>query len=65
MELSNKLYNDILEIYSPNLNSIQLVKLKQACQKSIEENPDLGYNELLSACKVYLKFIIDFPDLSL
>lgn len=65
MELRDKLYTDVLEIYKPNLNKTQLVKLKQACQKSINDNPDLNYNELLKACEIYLNFITNFPDLSL
>ena len=48
-----------LEGFSP----IQIKKFEYACKKSIIENPDLKFEELLIACKVYLNFIRDFPEL--
>jgi hypothetical protein len=61
MELCDKLFTDVIK-FKPKLNEVQKLKLKQACQKSIDDNPNLSYNEQLKACKVYLNFIIQFPN---
>lgn len=39
----------------------QVSKFRFACSKAILENPNLGFNDLLFACKIYLDIIRDFP----
>ena len=46
MELCDKLFTDVIK-FKPKLNEVQKLKLKQACQKSIDDNPNLSYNEQL------------------
>lgn len=46
-------------------NSEQKAKFKYACEKAVFENPDLDFNELLIACRIYFNFIRDFPELDL
>lgn len=48
-----------------NLTGTQVEKFRFACMKSVKENPDLSFAELRVACKIYLNFILDFPDLDL
>lgn len=59
---SNKLYEALV---SDKLSEIQKEKLNYACKKAILENPQLDYNGWKAACKIYLNFIIDFPDIDL
>ena len=48
-----------------NLNDIQKEKLRYACKKTIIENPELDYNDWKVVAKIYLNFIVDFPELDL
>lgn len=59
---ANKLYETLV---NDKLSEIQKEKLKYACKKTILENPQLDYNGWKTACKIYLNFIIDFPQLDL
>lgn len=43
----------------------QLNKFEFACLKSVKENPDLDFNDLLIACRIYFNFIRDFPTVDL
>ncbi|MCL2290855.1 MAG: hypothetical protein FWC34_09185 [Bacteroidetes bacterium] len=47
------------------LTELQLSKFEFACEKAVEENPNLGFDDLCIACGVYLNFIISFPELDL
>jgi len=47
------------------LTDLQISKFEFACEKAVEENPKLGFNDLCIACRIYLNFIINFPDLDL
>ncbi|TDP60702.1 hypothetical protein [Flavobacterium dankookense] len=60
--ISNKLYETLV---SDKLSEIQKEKLSCACKKAILENPQLDYNGWKIASKIYLNFIIDFPDIDL
>ena len=53
--------NDLIS----DLNSLQLKKFRHACRKAVVENPELEFNELCIAVKVYLNFIREYPDLNL
>ena len=65
MELEEKLYNALLRKRGVQLTAMQDEKFRYACKKAIPENPGLGYDGLLTACNIYLKFILDFPDMDL
>lgn len=47
------------------LSEIQVLKFRYACKKSMLENPNLGFDDLLRACKIYFDMIRDFPDCDL
>jgi hypothetical protein len=47
------------------LSETQINKFKFACEKAVAENPGLGFNDLCIACRVYLNFISDSPDIDL
>ena len=48
-----------------NLTDEQISKFKFACKKAVVDNPKLDFNDLCIACRIYLNFIISFPDLNL
>ena len=58
----NKLYETLV---SDTLSDNQKEKFHYACKKAILENPGLDFNGWKIAAKIYLNFIIDFPDLEL
>lgn len=45
------------------LHPLQVEKFRICCRKAVVENPDLNFNELIGACRVYLYFVKEFPDL--
>jgi hypothetical protein len=47
------------------LTEPQIGKFEFACKKAVEENPNLEFGNLCIACRIYLNFIISFPDLDL
>ncbi len=47
------------------LSTLQIEKFRFACLKSIKENPDLEFDDLLIACRIYLNFIINSPTVDL
>ena len=47
------------------LDKVQIEKFRLACVKAVIENPSLGFGDLCIACRIYLNFIIDFPDIDL
>ncbi len=65
MELEEKLYKEVLAKRGVKLNPVQEEKFRYACMKVIPENPGIGYYDLLTACHIYLNFIINNPDLDL
>lgn len=60
-----KLYEEILKIKNPILNSENDEKLKFACKKAIIENPHLDFSGHLNVVAKYLQLILDFPQLDL
>lgn len=46
-------------------SEIQVSKFRFACSKAVLENPNLGFNDLLIACRIYLGVIREFPDCDL
>jgi hypothetical protein len=63
--LSEQLYVEILTTKKLHLNPVQEGKFRYACEKAILENPGAGFDDLLIACRIYLNFIVDWPDLDL
>lgn len=47
------------------LHPMQVEKFRYACEKAVVENPDLGFNNLIIACRVYLNLIYDLPEIDL
>jgi hypothetical protein len=47
------------------LDDLQLSKFDLACKKAVAENPELNFDELCIAAKIYLNFIREYPDLKL
>lgn len=45
------------------LHSEQEIKMRMACQRAYNDNA--SYDEQLGAAKIYLKLIIDFPQMTL
>lgn len=43
----------------------QVEKFRFSCKKAVLENPQLDFNDLLKACRIYLGFIRDFPECDL
>ncbi|MGV3588111.1 MAG: hypothetical protein ACO1OF_13985 [Adhaeribacter sp.] len=64
-DLALRLYNDCLLERTIRLKPIQEEKFKYACEKAIQENPGENYFGLKIACRVYLNFILAYPDLDL
>ncbi|PHR10488.1 MAG: hypothetical protein COA40_14310 [Aequorivita sp.] len=62
-ELENKLFEEVQDGYS--LNSDQKIKLKEACKRVVKDHPDDSFPLLMKAAKIYLKFILEFPQLTL
>ena len=58
------LINAVLSERDIELSPIQKIKFQQACQKTILENENATSQELKIAARIYLNFILDFPDLS-
>jgi hypothetical protein len=58
-------YNAVLQKKGTTLSQNQKNKFLLACEKSIIENPTLDFNDWVTAAKIYLNFIIDFPNLDL
>lgn len=46
-------------------SDVQRDKFEYACLKAVKENPDLDFNDLLIACRIYFNFIRDFPKIDL
>ena len=63
--LALQLYNRTLESTGVVLNTAQSEKFKQACEKSVIDNPGLSLNHLMIASKIYLDFVLKFPELTL
>jgi hypothetical protein len=61
-ELALKLYDHTLELKSVELNQIQSIKFKAACEKAIVENPNLNFKDLLIPTKFYLDVILEYPN---
>lgn len=47
------------------LHSTVVAKFSICCKKAVVENPDLGFDELIIACRIYLNLLIEFPGLQL
>ena len=61
-DLIKKLYNRTVELKGVELNDVQSAKFKQACEKAVLENPNLDFQNLLVATKIYLNTILEFPN---
>jgi hypothetical protein len=65
--------NDIKKLYDTTLqkaniselSQIQSVKFLEACKRIFIDNPDNGFNEHIAAARIYLNYILSFPDLTL
>jgi hypothetical protein len=40
------------------------IKLKEACKRVVKDHPDDSFPLLMKAAKIYLKFILEFPQLT-
>ena len=65
MDLEEKLYQEVLRKRNVELNPVQEKNFRFACKKSIPENPDADFDDLLLACNIYLNFILSFPSIDL
>jgi len=59
----NKLF--VATIGNKHLNELQAAKFRHACYKTYVENQGNSFEELITAAKIYLNLILDFPELSL
>jgi hypothetical protein len=59
------LFNSIVDELDFELSPEQTQKFKQACDKTILENPTLTLADLRTAARIYLNLILDFPRLKL
>ncbi len=64
-EAAEMLCADFLAAHPTQLSVAQLEKFKQACKKTVNENPSLSMPELFIAARIYLNLIQDFPELEL
>lgn len=64
-EQVDELMAAVLKKRNVKLNPEQKAKLRHACVKSYVDNPDLGFNDLITAANIYLNFILDFPTMKL
>lgn len=65
MELSEKeklVYDAVLKRRNLKLNQTNDEKFKIACKRAFKENPELSLEDLVTACNIYLNFILNFPD---
>lgn len=46
------------------LNGERRQMFMTGCRRAVKDNPDLGFDDLLVACRIYQKLIEDFPTLS-
>lgn len=64
--MENKLYRYFSNSEKLNgFTQLQMEKFKYACKKAVQENPDLGFNDLCIACRIYMNFIREFPGIDL
>lgn len=64
--MEEKLYNKTLKEFGIiALNPAQDVKFKQACIKSIDDNPGADFGSLIIATRIYLNYILKFPEITL
>lgn len=65
-ELADELYHKVRSSKSElPLNYQQELKFRSACSKAIAENPDANLEELSIAGRVYLDYILRYPDLEI
>lgn len=65
MKLSDReksIYDTVLKRRDLKLNKLEQEKFKIACKKAFKENPELNFEDLVTACNIYLNFILNFPD---
>ena len=61
-----KLYDTTLQSLKINeLTKAQSGKFIEACERVFIDNPNNSFNDNVIAAKIYLKYIISFPDLTL
>lgn len=64
--MENRLFNHFETLGAmSDFHPMQVEKFRIACKKAVDENTDLDFGGLCIACKIYLNFIRDFPDLTL
>ncbi len=64
--METKLFNHFENLGKlEGLHPMVIAKFRICCKKAVDENPDLGFGELIIACRIYLNFLIEFPDLQL
>lgn len=61
MDTINELYNEAKGAIA--LNPEQDLKMRQACERAYHDNR--SYDEQLEAAKIYLRYILEFPQLTL
>lgn len=47
------------------LNTLQQAKFKQACKQVFIDNPGISIEDGLIASRIYLRLVVNFPDLEL
>ncbi len=65
MEIEEELYREVLEKRGVKLTPGQGQKFRYACMKVVPEDPQASHSDLLTACHIYLNFILNNPDLDL
>lgn len=65
-EQVERLYNYVRSRRNVDLDTLQEIKFRLACFKSIKENPNLSsLSDLAIAANIYLNFILKYPDMEL
>lgn len=65
-EQVERLYNYVRSRRGVDLDTLQEIKFRLACFKSIKENPNLSsLSDLAIAANIYLNFILRYPDMEL
>ena len=61
-----KIYRECVKsLKTRKLSSSQELLLKEGCKKAIDDNPELPFNDQLFAAKIYLNYIVLFPELEI
>lgn len=61
----DRLYRATLNENNTNLNEVQTAKFRHACYKVFIENQNCDFQSHIEAATIYLRLILDFPELTL